>query len=170
VKITERTLLRLFDEHHRQLYRFACRLTGSPADAEDIVQECFLALLGPRCAYDSSRTAPRTYLFGAIRNQALKRFRRREDPAAEATEPEDRDTPESCALRGETVRSVADAVLQLPVNQREVLLLAHYEQLPLAEIATALELEVGAVKSRLQRARTSLRQSLAQFAPGGEKS
>ena len=40
-------LLVLFEEHHAPLFRFAYRLTGSVADAEDIVQECFLALLGP---------------------------------------------------------------------------------------------------------------------------
>ena len=43
--------------------------------------------------------------------------------------------------------------MQLPEAQREVLILAHYEQMPLAEIARVMELELGAVKSRLQRAR-----------------
>ena len=50
---------------------------------------------------------------------------------------------------------VARAVMELPDTQREVLILAHYEQMPLAEIAQVMDLEVGAVKSRLQRARAN---------------
>jgi RNA polymerase sigma factor (sigma-70 family) len=169
VNISERSLLRLFDEHHRQLYRFAYRMTGSSADAEDIVQECFLALLQPQCGFDASRTPARTYLFGAVRNQALKRQRHRYASAEDAPEPVDPDSPELSAVRTESARSVEEAVLSLPANQREVLLLAHYEQLPLAEIAAALDIEIGAVKSRLQRARASLRECLSAYAPGVER-
>ncbi len=59
--------------------------------------------------------------------------------------------------------SVARAVLGLPEAQREVLILAHYEQMPLAEIAAVVGIEVGAVKSRLQRARGALREMLAEY-------
>jgi RNA polymerase sigma-70 factor (ECF subfamily) len=155
---------RLYDEHHLPLFRFAWRLTGSVADAEDIVQECFLALLGPDCGYDAGRTALRTYLFGAVRNQALKRMRGREEGAAEADAPADPRSPESDALRAEAADVVARAVAALPENQRSALVLAHYEQLSLAEIAAILEIDVAAVKSRLQRARANLRESLADYA------
>lgn len=63
---------------------------------------------------------------------------------------------------------VARAVTQLPDTQREVLILAHYEQMPLAEIAQVTALGVGAVKSRLQRARASLKESLAACSPAQE--
>src|SRR6266571_8610843 len=83
----EAAFLRLFDDHHLPLFRFAWRLTNSIADAEDIVQECFLALLRPECNFDPARTAIRTYLFGAVRNQSLKRLRKREQTeAAESTD------------------------------------------------------------------------------------
>ncbi len=162
-------LLRLFEEHHRALFRFAYRLTGSAADAEDIVQECFLALLRPECRYDARRTSVRTYLFGAVRNQARKRLRGREQAGQEAAEGLDRRSPETEALRGELAEVVERAVRQLPETQREVLILAHYEEMPLAEIARILEIEVGAVKSRLQRARASLKEALAAYAPGAER-
>ena len=64
---------------------------------------------------------------------------------------------------------VARAVMQLPETQREVLILTHYEQMPLAEIARVMALDVGAVKSRLQRARASLKETLAAYAPGLER-
>jgi RNA polymerase sigma-70 factor (ECF subfamily) len=154
---------RAFDEHHVALFRFAYRLTGSAADAEDIVQECFVGLLRANCGFDERRTPLRTYLFGAVRNQASKRSRRREDAAAEPEAAPDPRSPERELLRAEMESTVARAVLELPETQREVLVLAHYEQMPLAEIAEVLGIEVGAVKSRLQRARGALREMLAEY-------
>ncbi len=144
-------------------------MTGSAADAEDIVQECFLALLRPECRFDASRTPVRSYLYGAVRNQAMKRLGRRETPAGDAPEPVDDRSPETCFAEVEKAASVSEAVMRLPATQREVLLLAHYEQLPLAEIAEALGIDPGAVKSRLQRARATLRVSLGALAPEMEK-
>src|SRR5258707_7488400 len=78
----EAAFLRLFDDHHLPLFRFAWRLTRSMADAEDIVQECFLALLRPECRFDPARTAIRTYLFGVVRNQSLHRGKHGGAPAS----------------------------------------------------------------------------------------
>jgi RNA polymerase sigma-70 factor (ECF subfamily) len=181
---SEQEVLRLFDEHHPALYRFAWRLTGSAADAEDAVQEAFLGLLRPGCGFDPERSGIRTYLFGAVRNQCLKRLRQgrplpdgrgfvsgvdqtqnRERERADGLELPEVRTPESELLRGELADAVAAAIAALPETQREVLILAHYEQLSLAEIAGITELEIGAVKSRLQRARAALRETLAAYAP-----
>lgn len=163
----EAAFLKLVEEHHLPLFRFAWRLTGSIVDAEDIVQECFLALLKPDFGFNPARTAIRTYLFGVVRNQSLKRLRRQQQAATpEAT---DHRTPETDALRGEIAESVARAIAKLPETQREVLLLSHYEQLPLAEIAEITQLEVTAVKSRLQRARATLRETLADYSPRMER-
>jgi RNA polymerase sigma-70 factor (ECF subfamily) len=161
----EAAFVRLFEEHHMPLFRFAYRLTGSAADAEDIVQECFLSLLRPECTYDPKRTPVRTYLFGIVRNQSLKRLRK-SNFGMDATLPR---SPESELLRDEMENAVARAVMELPEIQREVLVLAHYEQMPLAEIAQVLGVELGATKSRLQRARASLKETLAAYAPGLER-
>jgi RNA polymerase sigma-70 factor (ECF subfamily) len=162
----EAAFLQVFDEHHAALFRFAWRLTGSISDAEDIVQECFLELLRPSCAYDSARTSIRTYLFGIVRNQSLKRLHRRSAPRVAGPV---QSSPERDLLRNELSAIVERAVAELPHTQREVLILAHYEQLPLAEIAQILALDVGAVKSRLQRARAALKETLAAAYPGLEK-
>jgi RNA polymerase sigma-70 factor (ECF subfamily) len=142
-------LLVLFEEHHAPLFRFAYRLTGSVADAEDIVQECFLALPGPRV------------------RQSLKRLRiaraKNAGPGPHAR------SPETEVLRTEISEVVARAVMQLPESQREVLILAHYEALPLAEIARILDIELTAVKSRLQRSRANMKETLAAYAPGAEQ-
>jgi RNA polymerase sigma-70 factor, ECF subfamily len=158
--------LQLFDDHHLPLFRFAYRMTGSVADAEDVVQECFLELLRPGCSYDPERTPIRTYLFGVVRNQSLKR---RSRGAAAGFEPTPEKSPEHQVLLTEMEEMVARAVRELPNGQKEALILAHYEQMPLAEIARVMEIEVTAVKSRLQRARANLKETLAAYAPGPER-
>lgn len=161
----EAAFVALFDEHHAPLFHFAWRMTGSIADAEDIVQECFLEILRPSCSYDPERTTLRTYLFGIVRNQALKRLRKREFAVPQVH----MDSPEAGVLQSELSDIVARAVADLPETQREVLLLAHYEQLPLVEIAQLMDLDIGAVKSRLQRARASLKETLAATYPNLER-
>jgi RNA polymerase sigma-70 factor (ECF subfamily) len=159
--------LQLFDEHHLPLFRFAYRMTGSSADAEDIVQECFLELLRPGGAYDPARAPVRTYLFGVVRNQSLKR-RGAVAPPDRPEQGHDR-SPEKQLLLAELGEVVAQGVTQLPAGQREALILAHYEQMPLAEIGRIMDLEVTAVKSRLQRARANLKETLAAYVASPEK-
>ena len=151
------------------LFRFAYRMTGSVADAEDIVQECFLELLRPGCSYDPKRGPLRTYLFGVVRNQSLRRLTKRESQIEGDSHVWNGRSPESSLLRNEVESAVAHAVTQLPEGQREALILAHYEQMPLAEIAKVMEIEVTAVKSRLQRARAQLKETLVAYAPGTER-
>ena len=118
-----------------------------------------------------ARTSLRTYLFGVVRNQSLKRCRRGVPFPCEAAEPRAEGSPESRVLHTELECVVARAVMQLPETQREVLILAHYEQMPLAEIARRMAIDLGAVKSRLQRARAALKETLAAYAAGaGRKS
>jgi|SRR6185437_10087987 len=165
----EPAFLQLFDEHYSSLYRFACRMTGSPADAEDIVQECFLELLRPGCSYNPDRTPIRTYLFGVVRNQSLKRRRRREVSGEDSPEARTEVSPEGQALQSELDGTVAQAVAELPEGYREVLILAHYEQMPLAEIARVLEIKPTTAKSRLQWARAQLKEILAPYVSGMER-
>lgn len=159
----EDAFLQLFDEHHGPLFRFAYRLTQSGADAEDIVQECFLGLLRPGCSYEAGRSSLRTYLFGAVRNQALKRIGKGVYGEEARVDQRDDRSPEDYLLKAELESVVSRAIAMLPETQRETLILAYYEQMPLAEIAQVLDLELGAVKSRLQRARGSLKELLAAY-------
>jgi RNA polymerase sigma-70 factor (ECF subfamily) len=160
---SEAAFLQIFDDHHAALFRFAYRLSGSIADAQDVVQECFLELLRPDNSYDPLRTALRTYLFGVVRNQCLKRLRRNGSAVEPPSHPTDSENPETQLLRREIEHAVSQAIRQLPDTQKEILILAHYEQMSLAEIAEVMELEVTAVKSRLQRARAQLKESLAAY-------
>jgi RNA polymerase sigma-70 factor, ECF subfamily len=160
----EDAFLQLFDAHRLPLFRFAYRMTGSAADAEDIVQECFLELLRPGCSYRPVVTPIRSYLFGVVRNQSLKRLAKRAAPDQGERGATPDASPETRVLRIELEQAVARAVTDLPEGLREVLILAHYEQLPIAEIARVTQTETTTVKSRLQRARAQLRETLAAYA------
>src|SRR5713226_7363422 len=117
----EAALLQLFDEHHLPLFRFAYRLTGSVPDAEDVVQECFLELLRPGSSYDSRRTSIRTYLFGVVRHQCLKRWRKNASATGDGPETRRERSPESDVLHAEMEEIIRRAVRELPETQREVL-------------------------------------------------
>ena len=155
----------VYREHKNAVYRFAWRMTGSPTAAEDIAQDVFLSLLRQPDRFDHSRAPLRSYLLGIARNLALKRFRG--ESRWEELEDE-RFVAESVALvDGEIAQIVGSAVQSLPPLQREALVLAEYEELPLEEIARIVQSEVGTVKSRLHRARENLRRMLAPLKPRG---
>ena len=147
-----------FEQHKDVVYRFAWRMSG-PAAAEDITQDVFVSLLRHPDRFDPARGTLRAFLLGIARNLALKHWRveRRSEPLDEealAAEVLDFD-------RGDVGEMVGQAVRALGPLQREVVILAEYEGLTLAEIARAVDADVGTVKSRLHRARENLRRMLA---------
>jgi RNA polymerase sigma-70 factor (ECF subfamily) len=156
----ESSFLALYRRYRTPLFRFAWRLTGSVATAEDVLQECFLALIeGAR--FDMDRGSLRAYLFGMARNLALKRIRLAERESEELEDAVADLDPLEDLLSAERSGVVARAVLALPPFQREALILFEYEELSLEEIAQVGGIEAGAVKARLHRARETLRRQLA---------
>jgi RNA polymerase sigma-70 factor (ECF subfamily) len=150
------------DAFHRNkdvLYRFAYRMTGSHPLAEDVVQESFLALWRSPAAYDPNRGSARSLLLGIARNLILKNWRD-ERPHQELEEQDSVCGPVDLPA-GERAAFVARAIALLPPLQRETLILAEYEDMSLEEIGRATGAELAAVKSRLHRARESLRRLLA---------
>jgi RNA polymerase sigma-70 factor, ECF subfamily len=157
-------ILAAWYEHKNAIYGFAWRMTGSPSIAEDVLQEVFLALIRSPGRFDSGRAPLRAFLLGIARNQVRKRLERErhwdalDDGVFEAA-PLD-------PVAGEVGDWVARAVHSLPATQREALVLFEYEGLSLEEVARAVGAEVGAVKSRLHRARENLRMLLAPLRGG----
>jgi RNA polymerase sigma-70 factor, ECF subfamily len=154
----------VFREHKDAVYRFAWRMTRSAEAAEDIAQDVFLSLLRRQDGFDQARGPLRSFLLGAVRNLARKRWRNESrwqelDDEQFVVQPVDTDS-------GEISEIVGRAVHSLPPLQREVLILSEYEELSLEEIARVVESEVGTVKSRLHRARENLRRMLSPLKPG----
>jgi RNA polymerase sigma-70 factor (ECF subfamily) len=161
--VTHAELQTAFDQHREAVYRFVWRMTSSAAAAEDIAQDVFLSLLRHPARFDPARGGLRPYLLGVARHLALKRWR---DENRWTELDDEQFVAQPVAVdRGETAAIVGDAVRSLPPLQREVLILAEYEELSLEEIARAVGAEIGTVKSRLHRARENLRRMLAPLKP-----
>jgi RNA polymerase sigma-70 factor (ECF subfamily) len=163
---------RLVTRYEPQVYRVSLNLCGNPDDASDVAQDTLLTLARSIDSFRGDSTLS-TWLYTIARRACVKKRQRRArtvsrqesldamDPIrAEALAPERR-TPEHALEEREIDRAVADAIATLPPAQREVLVLRDIEGLPASEAAAVLGLGVAAVKSRLHRARTALREQLA---------
>lgn len=159
----------LVERHHRELFQFVFRFTGSTAAAEDVVQETFVQLHMAAASFDPERKLkPWMFTIGAnkARDYLRGRSRRREVPLdaplsgdGEAggqrffdlmsddgpTPPENLDSHEQAEL----VRKVVN---QMPPALREVLVLAYFHHFPYKQMAEILEIPLGTVKSRLHSA------------------
>jgi len=157
--VTDAEFQTAFDLYKDAVYRFAWRMSGSAAAAEDITQDAFVALLRYPDRFDPARGTMRAFLLGIARNVAIKHWR-----AEHRFEPLDDEEVVAAPIdldRGEVGDIVARAIRALRPLQREVVILAEYEGLTLAELARAVDADVGTVKSRLHRARENLRRMLA---------
>ncbi|HKV05292.1 MAG TPA: RNA polymerase sigma factor [Candidatus Acidoferrales bacterium] len=145
----------LFERYRDPLYSFFRRRLDNPARAEELAQECFLALLRNIARYEP-RASFRSYLYGIAIHMvsAERRKSGREttsDAAAEA--PISHESPEAALW-------VRRALARLEENEREILMLREYEQLSYAEIGGLLRMPINTVRSRLFRARMALKEQL----------
>ncbi|MDR0380944.1 MAG: sigma-70 family RNA polymerase sigma factor [Oscillospiraceae bacterium] len=158
----------LVNAYQKRVYTLAFRMTHSREDAFDLSQEIFLKVYRalPRFKAESSFS---TWLYRLASNVCLdharKAARRREQPMSAWEQegesqpvewPDMRYSPEAVYEKAELREAVAEAMDKLTPEHRIVLTLRDIERLSYAEIAAALELEEGTVKSRLARARAAL--------------
>lgn len=147
-----------------RLRRYALALTGNRDAADDLTQDTLERAWRKRALWQPG-TDLRAWLFSVMHNVWVNGVR-----AARATLPLDTDgaaaatatTPATAAEGGIVLAELQRALLQLPDEQRAVLLLVGLEQLSYAEAAAVLDVPIGTVMSRLARAREHLRQLLAQ--------
>jgi RNA polymerase sigma-70 factor (sigma-E family) len=146
-----------YQSHYDVLVRTAAMLVGDVATAEDVVQESFIAMHRAWWRLrDTSRTLP--YLRRAVINKSRSVLRHRAvvDRHVRARTLELPSAEES-AMAGVQRSSVLAALSELPSRQREVVILRYYADLSEAEIAAALGISRGSVKSHTARAKGSLR-------------
>jgi RNA polymerase sigma-70 factor, ECF subfamily len=158
----------LFD----QLHNFARWLTQDTAEAEDLVQETYTkALLG----FSSFQigTNFRAWMYRILRNSflssrtGLKTTVTLDEEDQETSLVDGGPTPESMAIEQSNREVVQQALVELPVPFREILLLCEVEEMSYQEIAQTLAIPAGTVMSRLSRARKALRVLLQQKFAGG---
>jgi len=156
----------IYEQHRDCVFRFAYRMLGSVAPAEDITHDCFLSLLQKPQLFDPGRASLKTYLCAAARNLVWKQLRRRGLETDVEEVDETRDTvwqkgPYEQLRSSEIAEGVRQAVAFLPPLQREAVILFEFEELSLSEAAAAAQTDIGTIKSRLHRARERLRGLLA---------
>jgi RNA polymerase sigma factor (sigma-70 family) len=154
----------LFDRHAAALLRFLARRLD-PGDAEDLLSEVYRIAFERRGDYDPGRPSARPWLYGIAANLVARSgrdtARRLRATAAAAARPGYGDDPADRAVSAVDAAArwaqVAAAVGQLAAPERAVLLLFAWEELSYEEIAAALDIPIGTVRSRLSRARSALR-------------
>jgi len=154
----EALLLRHFDALHR-FFR-----TKAPDDYEDLIQTTMLECVRSKHRFRGDCSF-RGFLLGVARNCLLhhfrSRFRDRLDFDASRSSVADLDPrPSTLAARNAEQHRLFEAMRRIPVDLQIVLELHYWEDMGTRELATALELPQGTVKSRLRRAREALRQAL----------
>ena len=131
--------------------------------AEDVIQAAVVTALSHPAAPSRHTTHFRAWFFTVVRNKALDHLRARKRWQAQGDVdalPAENPSPEVAAARSQTRESINAALLQLPLGQREIVLLRDYHGFRYAEIASILEIPLGSVMSRLHRARVALRKRL----------
>jgi RNA polymerase sigma-70 factor (ECF subfamily) len=159
----------LMERHYRRLYRIALGYVRNPDDALDVVQEAFVKAYRNAARWDGSAGAG-PWLSRIAVNLSIDRWRRNRRREATFSPLDDGDRAPSLAgaapdptgnvLGRERRERLQRALAVLPEKQRAVVVLRHYQDLSLEEIAETLGMRLGTVKSSLHRALARLRERL----------
>lgn len=159
----------LMERHYQRLYRIALSYVRQPDDALDVVQETFVKAFQNAGRWDGSVEAG-PWLSRVAINQSIDRWRRNKRrqatfaPFVEGDHDEvladGAPSPERGVRRREIRDRLATVLDALPERQRAVVALRHYQEMSLEEIAQALDMRLGTVKSTLHRALARMREGL----------
>lgn len=165
----------LYRRRQGGIYRFALQMSGNPIIAEDVTQETFLALIRDPGRFDPHRGTVSAFLYGIARNHLLRRLQverafvplpeeghETEVPVGANPQPGAFESSVDKLTRTETILRVRDAVLSLPANYREVVVLCDLQEMSYEDAAATLECAIGTVRSRLHRARALLLSKLRE--------
>lgn len=162
----------IFDRHAAALLQYLARRVGA-SEAEGLLGELFRIAFESRSRFDLSRPDARPWLYGIAANLVMKHHRNRSRhdralgrlasarPDLSTATFEDRVV--DADANAELLAAVVQAIDELPDIDREAVLLYAWQELSYAEIAEALEIPVGTVRSRLNRVRATLRELTGSF-------
>lgn len=163
----------LVRRYQQRAYQFAFRLTADPEEAADLTSEAFVR------AYKNIKNFRKesqfsTWLFRILTNcfldhrkkeklrkhESLDSLVKTEDGEVSKQIESPEQTPIDISEQGERIRLLQEAILKLPEYQRVMIVMYHVDNLSYEEMAATLDLPIGTVKSRLNRARLALRELL----------
>jgi RNA polymerase sigma-70 factor (ECF subfamily) len=165
--------------HNRRIYNICYRFTGKPEDAEDLTQEVFIKVYRTLSTYDLQKGTFTTWVTTVTRNLLVDHFRKsklerlsdsmdapaggdEDAPALGEQIADHRAGPEEGVATKETQKMVQDALQKLSPDLREALILRDLQDMDYKDIAQALRVPEGTVKSRINRGRTELARILSR--------
>src|SRR5262245_5448724 len=157
----------LFDRYHQRLFEFFYRLSGDAASSEDLVQEVFLRMLKYRRSFRPDSEF-RAWMYQIARRARIDRFKKQGNSPVMPESP-GFDGPEELLHETEQADLLKQALLRLPEDKRELLVLARLQEMKYGQIASLLNVEVGTVKVRVHRAIVELREIVLQMSGEQQK-
>ncbi|HUQ50023.1 MAG TPA: sigma-70 family RNA polymerase sigma factor [Terriglobales bacterium] len=165
--------------HNRRIYNICYRFTNSPDDAEDLTQEVFIKIYRTLSSYDLDKGAFTTWTTTVARNLLVDHFRKNKldrltdsmDASTSSDEDgqtlgeqiqDDKPSPDASLATKETQKMVQIALQKLSPELREAVILRDLQDMDYREIALALKVPEGTVKSRINRGRTELARYLSR--------
>jgi RNA polymerase sigma factor (sigma-70 family) len=143
---------------------YMARTGSNPAQAEELMQETMVAVWNKCALYDGGKGAASSWIFAIARNQRIDAYRKDRRPEFDPDDPAFLADPDPLADKAmetaETAEQLRGALRGLPEEQAAVLRLSFYEDKSQTEIAEALKLPLGTVKSRMRLAFVKLRSTL----------
>ncbi|HMD44357.1 MAG TPA: sigma-70 family RNA polymerase sigma factor [Candidatus Acidoferrum sp.] len=156
----------LYRRHQGPLFRFALRMTGNAWAAEEIVQDVFMTLVRNPKKYEAERGTVGAFLYGVARNRIMKHLERAPrdlqlpehgyDSYGALPQTIDLKTPAHSAELTERRERVRAAVMELPAEFREAVVLCLLEEMSYEDAARMLDCPIGTIRSRLYRGRALL--------------
>ena len=156
------TLGVLFDRYQTPLFNFYCKLTGNRSLSEDLVQEVFLRILRYRQSYQPG-TPFRAWIYQIARNARIDHFRKTRPQTELEPDMLPPVIPTDSAQEQQEAALLNSALMRLPEEKREVLILSRFQELKCEEIARLTGCEVTTVRVRIHRALQELRQIFRQL-------
>lgn len=156
------TLGVLFDRYQAPLFNFYCKLTGDRSLSEDLVQEVFVRILKYRQSYQSG-TPFRAWIYQIARNARIDHFRKVRPQTELEPEMLPPVRPTDSAQEQQEAALLHTALMRLPEEKREVLILSRFQELKCEEIARLVGCEIITVRVRIHRALQELRQIFRQL-------
>lgn len=160
----------LYDLRSSFLYTVILRIVGDGAEAEDVLQEVFLRVWDKASSYNPELSPPFAWLTRIARNLAIDRLRSkgsktrdREEDIGSYTHIEDINhgaRPDNAAIHSEQQREIAEAMIQLPLEQRTLIEYAYFRGYTQSELAEHFKLPLGTVKTRIRSGMSMLRTRL----------
>jgi len=161
----------LFERHHTALFEFFSRMTGNRVASQDLVQDVFFRILKYRNTYRNESQFT-TWMYHIARNTRFDQFKKRRPEMVVPEEGIDIPGQGMSATtkleRDQETELLRQALIKLPDDKRELLVLARYSEMKYEQIAELLAVDVGTVKVRVYRAIKELREIFLKLS--GEKS